>query len=40
MEGRISGIRFCKVLSITDDTDADRIKVRLSPEDNYKKWMK
>lgn len=36
MEGRISGIRFCKVLSITDDTDADRIKVRLSPEDNYK----
>jgi hypothetical protein len=36
MEGRISGIRFCKVLSIIDETDADRIKVRLSPEDNYK----
>jgi hypothetical protein len=36
MEGRISGIRFCKVVSIIDDTDADRIKVRLSPEDNYK----
>lgn len=36
MEGRISGIRFCKVESITDDTDADRIKVKLTPEDNYK----
>lgn len=36
MEGKISGVRFCKVLSIDDDTDADRIKVRLSPEDNSK----
>ena len=29
-----AGVRFCKVLSIDDDTDADRIKVRLLPEDN------
>ena len=36
MEGKIPVVRFCKVLSINDDTDADRIKVRLSPEDNSK----
>lgn len=36
MEGRILGVRFCKVVSIEDDTDADRIKVRLMPEDNSK----
>ena len=36
MDGEISNVRFCKVLSIDDDTDADRIKVRLSPEDNSK----
>ena len=36
MEGKISVVRFCKVLSIEDNTDADRIKVRLSPEDNDK----
>jgi hypothetical protein len=36
MEGKINGVRFCKVISISDDTDADRIKVRLSPEDNNK----
>lgn len=29
-------VRFCQVLSIDDDTDADRIKVRLNPEDNSK----
>lgn len=29
-------VRFCQVLSIDDDTDADRIKVRLKPEDNSK----
>ena len=34
MEGKIPVVRFCKVVSIDDDTDADRIKVRLSPEDN------
>ena len=36
MDGKINGIRFCKVLSLDDDADADRIKVRLSPEDNSK----
>lgn len=36
MEGKIQGVRFCKVISIDDDTDADRIKVRLAPEDNSK----
>lgn len=36
MEGKIPVVRYCKVISITDDTDADRIKVRLSPEDNSK----
>ena len=36
MEGKIQTVRFCKVISISDDTDADRIKVRLSPEDNSK----
>lgn len=34
MEGKIQTVRFCKVISVSDDTDADRIKVRLSPEDN------
>lgn len=36
MEGKIPVVRFCKVLSIDDNADADRIKVRLSPEDNTK----
>lgn len=36
MEGKISNVRYCKVISIDDDTDADRIKVRISPEDNSK----
>lgn len=36
MEGKILGVRYCKVLSVSDDADADRIKVKLSPEDNYK----
>ena len=36
MEGKITTVRFCEVLSIDDDTDADRIKVRLAPEDNSK----
>lgn len=36
MVGKISLVRFCKVVSIDDNTDADRIKVRLSPEDNSK----
>ena len=36
MEGKISVVRFCKVISIDDDTDADRIKIRLYPEDNDK----
>ena len=36
MEGKIQTVRFCKVISISDDTDADRIKVRPSPEDNSK----
>lgn len=36
MNGKIEVIRFCKVISVSDDTDADRIKVRLSPEDNHK----
>lgn len=36
MEGKILGVRFCKVVSVSDDTDADRIKVRITPEDNSK----
>jgi hypothetical protein len=36
MEGRIQCVRFCKVVSISDDTDADRIKIRLVPEDTSK----
>ena len=36
MEGKIPVVRFCKVVDINDSTDADRIKVRLSPEDNTK----
>ena len=36
MQGKISNVRYCKVVSIDDDTDADRIKVRLCPEDNSK----
>lgn len=36
MEGKLLGVRFCKVISVDDDTDADRIKVRLLPEDNSK----
>ena len=36
MDGRIPVIRYCQVISIDDNTDADRIKVRLSPEDNSK----
>lgn len=36
IEGKITLVRFCKVLSIEDNSDADRIKVRLSPEDNSK----
>lgn len=36
MEGKIELVRFCKVISIDDDTDSDRIKVKLSPEDNSK----
>ena len=36
MEGKIQTVRFCKVISISDDIDADRIKVRLIPEDNSK----
>ena len=30
MEGKIPVVRYCKVISITDDTDADRIKVRFN----------
>jgi hypothetical protein len=36
MDVVIKGVRFCKVISVDDNTDADRIKVRLSPEDNSK----
>lgn len=36
MNGKIPVVRFCKVITVDDDTDADRIKVRLSPEDNSK----
>ena len=36
MTGKIQGVRFCKVISIDDPSDADRIKVRLYPEDNSK----
>lgn len=34
--GKIKVVRFTKVISIDDDADADRIKVRLQPEDNGK----
>lgn len=36
MVGEISVVRYCKVISIDDANDADRIKVRLIPEDNSK----
>ncbi len=36
MSAKLPLVRFCKVVSIDDDTDADRIKVRLTPEDNSK----
>lgn len=36
MDGKISCVRTCRVLSIKDDEGADRIKVRLAPEDNDK----
>jgi hypothetical protein len=36
MVGDIQVVRFCKVISTVDILDADRIKVRLSPEDNSK----
>lgn len=36
MNDKILGVRFCKVVSVDDETDADRIKVRLMPEDNSK----
>lgn len=36
MNGDIPVVRFCKVVGVDDDTDADRIKVRLTPEDNDK----
>lgn len=36
MNKDILGIRYCRVVSVDDDTDADRIKVRLHPEDNAK----
>lgn len=32
--GSIKGVRYCKVISISDDTDSDLIKVRISPEDD------
>lgn len=32
----ISGFRICEVISIDDESDAGRIKVRLKPEDNSK----
>lgn len=36
MVGKIPVVRYCKVVSIEDSNDADRIKVRLIPEDNSK----
>ena len=36
MDGKIQGVKFCNVISIDDNTDADRIKVRLLPEDMSK----
>lgn len=36
MDGKLQTVRFCKVVSIDDESDADRIKVKLSPEDNSK----
>lgn len=36
MQGKMPVVRFCNVISVNDDTDADRIKVRLIPEDNSK----
>ena len=37
MQEKITSVRFCEVISVDDEMDADRIKVRLNPEDNYKK---
>lgn len=36
MDGKIQLVRYCEVAWIEDNTDGDRIKVRLSPEDNDK----
>ena len=36
MSTSIPGVRFCEVLSVDDKTDAQRIKVRLLPEDASK----
>ena len=36
MDGKIQNVRYCRVISIDDETGSDRIKVRLSPEDNDK----
>ena len=32
--GSIRGVRYCKVISVSDDTDSDLIKVKLSPDDD------
>ena len=36
MDGKLQTVRFCKVISVYDEADAGRIKVRLAPEDNSK----
>lgn len=36
MDGKISGVRYGVVVSVNDDAGADRIAVRLIPEDNNK----
>lgn len=34
MQGEIQLVRFCKVVDVSDETDSDRIKVRICPDDN------
>ena len=36
MNAKINFVRFCRVISIEDDAEAGRIKVRLNPDDNDK----
>ena len=40
MEGKIDFIKFCKVISVDDEDGADRVYVKIMPEDNSKEPIK